>query len=196
MAGARHEEMARSDGFFYCMSGSNAAQAYAAFQQSRRKPLQRGEPILIHCNSYADGYWTDLTRTYVLGPPDARLRDMFDVIAAARDAAFDAVRPGARASDVDKAARTVLDAAGYGKAFRHPTGHGVGFSAIDHDAWPRIHPCSTEILEEDMVFNIEPGIYIEGYGGVRDCNMVAVTASGHELLSPFQPAPDAWRIDI
>jgi Xaa-Pro aminopeptidase len=194
LAGTRHAEVARADGFFYCMSGPDAARAHAAFQQSRRRPLQVGEPVLVHCNSYADGYWTDLTRTYVLGEPDERLSRMFDVVLAARTAALDAIRPGVAASEVDRAARSVLADAGYGDAFRHPTGHGVGFSAINHDEWPRIHPCSDRVLEEGMVFNVEPGIYISGYGGIRDCNMVAVTGDGHELLTPFHLRKSDWCI--
>jgi Xaa-Pro aminopeptidase len=190
----RHPLIARADSFFYCMSGPNAATAWAAFQQSRMTPLERGVPILVHCNSYADGYWTDLTRTFVLGEPDARLRQMFDAIAHAREAALAVIKPGVQASAVDKAARDVLAAAGFGPAFKHPLGHGVGFTAIDHNEPPRIHPASRRLLEQDMVFNIEPGIYIDGYGGARDCNMVAVTSDGCELLSPFQTTPDEWCI--
>jgi Xaa-Pro aminopeptidase len=191
-----HAEIDRADSFFYCMSGPNAAAASAAFQQSRNTPLQPGVPILVHCNAYADGYWTDLTRTYVLGQPGEQLRRMFDAIARARDAALAAVRPGARACAVDQAARDMLTAAGFGHAFRHPLGHGVGFSAIDHNAPPRIHPASRIVLEEGMVFNIEPGIYIDGYGGARDCNVVAVTSDGCELLSPFQQTPDEWAVPL
>ena len=163
-----------------------------AFQQSGDALLQNGEPILVHCNSHVDGYWTDLTRTYVLGAPDERLRPLFSALTSAREAALAIICPGICAAAVDRAARTVLADKGYGAAFRHATGHGVGFSPIDHEEWPRIHPCSRQILEEGMVFNIEPGIYLPGYGGLRDCNMVAVTASGYELLSPFQRNPEDW----
>lgn len=191
-----HAHVARADSFFYCMSGANAALAWAAFQQSRMTPLAAGVTVLVHCNAYADGYWTDLTRTYVLGAPGEELRRMFDAIARARDAALAAIRPGVRACDVDKAARDVLAAAGYGAAFKHPLGHGVGFTAIDHNEPPRIHPASRQLLEEDMVFNVEPGIYIDGFGGARDCNVVAVTGDGVELLSPFQQSPQEWSIPL
>jgi Xaa-Pro aminopeptidase len=184
-AAAERPDVARSAGFFYCMSGPNAAQAYAAYQRSRNRALQLGEPVLVHCNSCVDGYWTDLTRTYVLGPPNARLARMTAALSAAREAALAAIRPGEPAADVDRAARDVLVKFGYGAAFRHASGHGVGFSAIDHEARPRIHPCSPDILEPGMVFNIEPGIYIDGYGGLRDCNMVLVSDTGCEVLSPF-----------
>jgi Xaa-Pro aminopeptidase len=190
----RQPGIARSDSYFYCMSGANGATAWAAFQQSRTTPLARGVPILVHCNSYADGYWTDITRTYVLGAADERLQLIFDAIVRARDAALAAIRPGVRACDVDHAARTVLQEAGFGKEFRHALGHGVGFAAIDHNEPPRIHPASHEVLEEGMVFNVEPGIYIDGYGGARDCNMVAVTARGCEVLSAFHQTPGEWCI--
>jgi Xaa-Pro aminopeptidase len=190
----RQQGIARSDSYFYCMSGANGATAWAAFQQSRTTPLARGVPILVHCNSYADGYWTDITRTYVLGEPDERLQLIFNAIARARDAALAAIRPGVMARDVDHAARAVLQEAGFGKEFRHALGHGVGFAAIDHNEPPRIHPASHEVLEEGMVFNVEPGIYIGGYGGARDCNMVAVTASGCDVLSAFHQTPGEWCI--
>jgi hypothetical protein len=77
-------------------------------------------------------------------------------------------------------AREVLDARGYGKAFMHGTRHGVGFAAINHNALPRIHPLSDEILEPEMVFNIEPAVYIPEVGGLRQCNMLAVTEDGVE----------------
>ncbi len=188
----RQPSVCRADSFFYCMSGANAATAWAAFQQSHTTPLARGAPVLVHCNSYADGYWTDLTRTYCIGQPDQQLRRVFDTLARGRDAALAAIRPGVPAREVDHAARGALELAGFGAAFKHGLGHGVGFSAIDHNEPPRIHPASNEVLEEGMVFNIEPGIYIDGWGGARDCNMVAVTAGGCELLSPFQQAPGEW----
>ncbi|MBK4737754.1 M24 family metallopeptidase [Noviherbaspirillum pedocola] len=191
----RHADVTRADAFFYCMSGPNAAHAHAAFQQSTARRLLRGETILIHCNSHADGYWTDLSRTYVLGQPDARLARMQEAIMAARRAALAAIRPGVAAGAIDRAARAVLDEAGFGADFKHPTGHGVGFIAIDHEEPPQLHPHSHEPLLPGMVFNVEPGIYIGGLGGMRDCNMVAVTEDGHELLSPFQLEHHAWSIE-
>jgi Xaa-Pro aminopeptidase len=190
----RHPETIRAYGFFYCMSGPDGARAWAAFQQSGARRLRPGKPVLIHCNSHADGYWTDLTRSYVIGAPDARLARIQEAIVAARAAALSAIRPGVAAGAVDRAARDVLEDAGYGAQFRHTTGHGVGFIAIDHEEPPQLHPQSDEPLQPGMVFNVEPGVYIDGYGGVRDCNMVAVTEDGYELLSPFQLERESWRI--
>jgi Xaa-Pro aminopeptidase len=186
MNGTEREGVARADGFTYCMSGPNSVEAYASYQRSRARQLTGGDFALVHCNSYADGYWTDVTRTISVGEPDRLKREMYDAVFAARRAAFDAIRPGVKASDVDAAARAVLEQNGFGEYFKHGLGHGVGFAAINHNARPRLHPESDDVLEEGMVFNVEPGIYIDGDGGLRHCDMVAVTETGMEVLTPFQ----------
>ncbi len=115
---------------------------------------------------------------------------MHEAIHAARTAALSQIRPGARARNVDLAARDVIAQRGFGGKFKSPTGHGVGFAAVDHNAQPRVHPQSPDVLEVGMVFNVEPGIYIDGYGGMRHCDMVAVTPTGAEVLTDFQISPD------
>ena len=115
---------------------------------------------------------------------------MYEAIAVARQAALSAIRPGAKGSEIDSAAREVLKTRGFGPHFKHSTGHGIGFSAIDANAKPRLHPKSDDTLEVGMVFNVEPAIYFEGYGGIRHCDMVTVTESGAELLTPFQCCTD------
>ena len=92
---------------------------------------------------------------------------------------------GVRAADVDAAAREVLASRGFGALFKHSTGHGVGFAAIDAGAQPRLHPASPDVLAAGMVCNVEPAIYIDGYGGIRHCDVVAVTEHGCEVLTPF-----------
>jgi Xaa-Pro aminopeptidase len=176
----------RMDGFAWCMSGSNSALAAGAYARSRAKRIDPQDLVLVHMNSYVDGYWTDITRTYVIGRPDDCQQRMYDAISAARQAALNAIRPGVKAADVDGAARNVLKAWGFGQQFKHSTGHGVGFSAIDANAKPRLHPKSEDTLQAGMVFNVEPAIYFDGYGGMRHCDMVAVTDSGAELLTSFQ----------
>jgi len=176
----------RAGGFVFCMSGPNSAEAYAAFQRSRLRKIAAGDLVLIHCNSYVDGYWTDITRTFCLGAPDDRKRRMYDAIFAAREAALAAIQPGVRAADVDRAARTVLTRYGFEKEFKHGLGHGVGFAAINHNALPRLHPASKDVLEPGTIFNVEPAIYIDSFGGIRHCDMVLVTDNGPELLTPFQ----------
>jgi Xaa-Pro dipeptidase len=95
-----------------------------------------------------------------------------------------------RAADVDRAARDVLEDRGLGARFKHPAGHGVGFHAIDHNARPRLHPESDDVLEPGLTFNLEPAVYLDGECGLRHCDMVAVTADGHEVLTPFQTTID------
>jgi Xaa-Pro aminopeptidase len=175
----------RCDGFAYCMSGPNSARAYAAYQRSTSRELKECEFILLHCNSSCGGFWTDITRTFVIGPPSSRQSEIYEAVRDATEAAFNAVRPGARAAAIDEAARTVLSSRGFSKEFKHGTGHGVGFAAINHNARPRIHPASTETLETGMVFNIEPAVYLEREGGMRQCNMALVTGTGVEWLTPF-----------
>jgi Xaa-Pro aminopeptidase len=184
--GTGHNGVERAGGFAWCMSGRNSAQASAAYARSRAEQIGAHEFVLVHCNSYADGYWTDITRTYVLGTPEQRQLRLYEAVFSARAAALAAIRPGARASEVDRAAREVLKSRGVGDAFRHPIGHGVGFAAISANARPRIHPQSDEVLETGMVFSLEPAVYIEDYGGLRHCDVVTVTASGVEVLTPFQ----------
>jgi Xaa-Pro aminopeptidase len=180
----------RCDGFAYCMSGPNSARAYAAFQQSSGRAIADGDFVLLHCNSYCDGFWTDITRTFCVGAITDRQRAIRDAIHMARRSALEAVGPGVRADSVDRAARDVLTERGFGSAFKHPTGHGVGFAAIDHNAHPRIHPLSEVVLEVGMVFNIEPAVYIAGAEGMRHCDLVVVTEDGVECLTPFLTQPE------
>ena len=175
----------RAGGFAWCMSGPRAAEAGRAYARSSARAVARGELVLVHANSYVDGFWTDITRTWVIGDPDPRLARMLEAVAEARAAALAAIAPGVAAAAVDRAARSVLEAHGFGDAFTHGTGHGVGFAAIDHTASPRLHPASDDVLEAGMVFNVEPAIYIPGLGGVRHCDVVELREAAAEVLTPF-----------
>jgi Xaa-Pro dipeptidase len=177
---------ARAGGFVFCMSGPDAALADRAYARTRARRIQPGDLVMVHCNSFVNGLWTDITRTYHPGPVDDGARPVIEAVLAARRAALEAIAPGVLAREVDRAARDVLRQRGFGNYFRHGTGHGVGFAAIDHNARPRLHPASNDVLEAGMVFNVEPAVYLEGKGGVRQCEMVAVHRGGAELLTPFQ----------
>ncbi len=183
-------DVERADGFVFCMSGPNSALAGSAYARSRTRRIEAGDLVLIHCNSYADGHWTDITRTFSIGEPDIRGRAIREAVFAAREAALGALAPGVPAADIDAAARTELRARGFGPQFTHSTGHGVGFSAIDGNAPPRLHPKSPDTIQAGMVFNIEPAVYIKNFGGIRHCDMVAVTDTGAELLTDFQCHPE------
>lgn len=179
------DKMQRSYGYFFCMSGPNSATAAAAYARTRQRSVQTGDLVMIHANTCGDGYWTDITRTETAGDPSERQIRMRAAIEEARQAAFDAIRPGVRAQQVDQAARGVLERHGFGPQFKHGLGHGVGFAAANANAQPRIHPASPDVLQAGMTFNIEPAIYFDDYGGMRHCDAVAVTANGVELLTNF-----------
>lgn len=184
--GLERPAVSRAGGFAWCMSGPNSALAGKAFARTRTRSMQSGDLVLVHCNSYVDGYWTDITRTYCLGQPDGRQRSMFESILAAREAALSAIRPGVTGATVDAAARRVLEERGFGKEFTHGLGHNVGFSAISSEFPPRLHPASDDVLEIGMTFNVEPSIYVEGYGGIRHCDVVTLREDGPDVLTPFQ----------
>ncbi len=140
---------------------------------------------MVHANTCADGYWTDITRTCIVGPASERQAAMRTAIEEARAEALRTIRPGITGGEVDRAARTVMERHGLGEAFRHSTGHGVGFAAAYANGLPRIHPRSHDVLEEGMTFNIEPAAYFDGYGGMRHCDVVAVTRDGADVLTEF-----------
>ncbi|HET8667829.1 MAG TPA: Xaa-Pro peptidase family protein [Terriglobales bacterium] len=127
------------------------------------------------------GYCSDMTRTAHVGRVGAEVRRLYDTVREAQQAGIDAVRAGADIASVDRAARSVLTKARYGKYFTHSTGHGVGLEI--HEA-PRIARGVTGRLEAGMVITIEPGAYVSGKGGVRIEDMVLVTESGCEVLTP------------
>lgn len=174
----------RSYGFFFCMSGPNSALASAAYARSRQRTIEEGDLVMIHANTCADGYWTDITRTYTAGTAPVEQHDsMRSAIKEAREKALRTISSGTFARDVDESARSVMAEHGFGAAFRHATGHGVGFAAANANGLPRIHPHSTDVLEVGMTFNIEPAAYFDGYGGMRHCDVVAVTPYGASVLT-------------
>jgi Xaa-Pro aminopeptidase len=143
--------------------------------------LRAGEPIVfdIYPRDLASGYYFDMTRTVIKGAPSEELRRMYDAVAQAQLAGIAALRAGAKASDVDAAARGVLGRAGYktsaDEGFIHSTGHGVGLAI--HEA-PRLGAKSDEILAAGMVVTIEPGLYYKKLGGVRIEDTLVVTPKG------------------
>ncbi len=181
----------RRDGHFFCMSGPNSATASAAFARTRTREIAPDDLVMIHANTAGNGYWTDITRTFTAratpsAPPPARHRQMRQAISEATAAALAAIRPGARSVDVDLAARKVMQGHGFGeKEFVHGVGHGVGFAAANANALPRIHPASPDILEAGMTFNVEPAAYFPDFGGMRHCDVVAVTPTGADVLTNF-----------
>ena len=148
------------------------------------RSLAAGDLVVLDFGGVLDGYCCDLTRTVSIGPPSREARRVYDAVRDAHAAAVAAVRPGIDASAVDAAARDVLRDRGLGEAFGHGTGHGLG---LDVHEEPRIGRPRADLppvtLAPGMVFTIEPGAYLPGFGGVRIEDDVLVTESGVELLT-------------
>jgi Xaa-Pro dipeptidase len=142
--------------------------------------IAEGDLVIIDIGVSVDGYAADITRTFVAGEPDERQREIFELVHEAERAGIDAVRAGAPARAVDDAARQVIADAGYADRFIHRTGHGLGLEV--HEP-PYLTATSDEPLEAGMVATVEPGIYIEGWGGVRIEDDVVVREGEAEVLT-------------
>lgn len=175
----------RGGGLFFCMSGPNSYKASGAYARTRKRVLEPGDTVMIHANTFGDGYWTDISRTFVAGAPSEQQKRMSDAIAEAREAALRAVQPGAPSKVVDAAARSVFARHGFAQAFKHGAGHGVGFSGADANAIPRLHPQCSDPLQEGMIFNLEPAVYLDETSGMRHCDVVACTAEGARVLTHY-----------
>ncbi|MGW5441248.1 M24 family metallopeptidase [Nocardia asteroides] len=143
--------------------------------------IESGDVVVIDIGGPVEpGYYSDSTRTYVLGTPGKQVAERMALLEAAQAAAVAAVRPGVTAESIDAAARTVLAEAGLGDAFVHRTGHGIGLSVHEE---PYIVAGNDLVLEPGMAFSIEPGIYFRGKWGARIEDIVVVTADGAESMN-------------
>jgi Xaa-Pro dipeptidase len=143
------------------------------------RALAEGDVIKMDFGAMVGGYHTDMTRTVAFGEPATELRKVHDVVAAAQQAGIDALRPGVAAGDVDRAARGVIEDAGYGDRFTHGLGHGVGLE-IHEGPWLRRQ--GGDVLPEGTVVTVEPGVYLPGMGGVRIEDAVEVSEDGPRVL--------------
>jgi Xaa-Pro aminopeptidase len=126
--------------------------------------IHEGEPIVIDIGSKYDNYGSDMTRTFCIGDVDDTYRKVYNTVLNAQMTAISQIKAGMTGSEADAIARNIIAKAGYGEAFGHSLGHGIGL--VTHEN-PLISPNSTQILSEGMVFTVEPGIYVSGWGGVR-----------------------------
>ncbi len=146
------------------------------------RQLKQGDPLTIDFSVCYAYYWSDLTRTFFLGQPDPRMEIIYKINLAAQEKALEKIKPGVRIKELDLAARSFVEKAGYGKYYLHRTGHGIGLDVHEH---PNLHSINEDYLEEGMTFTVEPGIYVPGLGGVRIEDNVLVTADGVEILSSY-----------
>jgi len=136
--------------------------------------------VKIDCGAKVDGYCSDITRTYCIGEPDDELVRVYSAVREAQAAAVAAARPGIKGAELDAVARDIMAARGYGERFSHSLGHGVGLEV--HEL-PRLSVKSEDDLKPGMVVTIEPGAYIEGWGGVRIEDTLVLTRGGHQVLT-------------
>lgn len=177
---ASHDEV----NFVIVGSGPNGASPH---HEVGDRVLEHGDAVVVDIGGTLDGYCSDETRSYAVGAPPEGYQDLHDVLQAAQRAAVEAVRPGATAESIDRAARQPITDAGYGDHFIHRTGHGIG---VEEHEEPWIVAGNTQVLAPGMAFSVEPGIYLPGRHGARIEDIVVVTDDGvracnhrpHELL--------------
>lgn len=144
------------------------------------KPIQEGELVVMDYGAYFGGYNSDITRTVCVGKADSQQREVYEIVREAQQLGVETLRPGLKGQDVDRAVREFITARGYGDKFGHGLGHGLGLQV--HDVGSLSKTSTTEI-KAGMVFTVEPGIYIEGWGGVRIEDDVLVTNDRSERLT-------------
>lgn len=172
-------------------AGPNGARPH---HHSGSRAIDVGDPIVLDFGTSVEAdletgtglYPSDQTRTIIVGDPSAEFEHVHEVVRDAQAAAIDTIEPGVTAGSIDRAARSVIETAGYGDAFVHRTGHGVG---LDVHEPPYIRTGNDRKLEPGMVFSVEPGIYLEDRFGVRIEDLVVVTESGAERLNT---SPRGW----
>ena len=142
--------------------------------------IKAGDPIVIDIGAKYHYYGSDLTRTFCVGEKDATFRKVYEAVLKAQQGAIAQIKPGMTGSEADSIARSIIAQAGYGAAFGHSLGHGIGL--VTHEK-PTVGPNSAEILTNGMVFTIEPGIYISGWGGVRIEDDVVIENDKLRVLS-------------
>ena len=161
-------------------SGPNSANPHAS--PSDRK-LQRGDLLVVDWGATVDGYISDLTRTFAVGQVEPEFKKIAEIVLKANEAGRVAGKPEVPCANVDKAARAVIEQAGYGKYFTHRTGHGIGMEGHEE---PYMRGDNMQMLQPGMTYTVEPGIYLPDRGGVRIEDNVVVKKDGVEVLSNMQ----------
>lgn len=148
--------------------------------RASERAISRGDFVTLDFGALYQGYVSDCTRTVVLGEPSAKQREIYDVVLRAQRAALSGIKPGMTGKDADAIARKIITDAGYGEAFGHSLGHGVGLAV--HEG-PTLSPREEAALAPGMTLTVEPGIYLAGWGGVRIEDLVVITETGCRSLT-------------
>ena len=144
------------------------------------KLINNNEAITIDMGAKYKGYYSDLTRTIFIGEPDEKFKKIYTTVLRAQLISMETAQPEMTGEEIDKIARDIIAAEGYGEYFGHSLGHGVGIEIHEN---PGVGPNSKNSIKPGMVYTIEPGIYIENWGGIRIEDMVIMTESGNNLIS-------------
>lgn len=148
--------------------------------QATERIINYGDFVKMDYGAKVNGYLTDFTRTVVVGQPNDKQLEIYNIVKTAQNAALNVIGPGVISADVDNAARSIISKAGYGDNFGHSTGHSIGLAIHE---MPTLRANDQTILQPGMVVTIEPGIYIPGFGGVRIEDLVVITENGYENLT-------------
>ncbi|MEM2098337.1 MAG: Xaa-Pro peptidase family protein [Candidatus Bathyarchaeia archaeon] len=158
-------------------SGASSAFPHGSYGE---KLIREGDLVVVDVGATFKFYRSDMTRTLVVGVPSEKQKRLYELVRRAHDRAFEAIKANAKAKEIDAAARTIIENAGYGEFFVHGLGHGVGLEV--HEP-PMLNPSSADVLVAGNVVTDEPGIYLAGYGGVRIEDTVLVNETGAEKLT-------------
>lgn len=188
--GVREKELALELEFFLRRKGASGKSFEFIVASGKRSSLPHGtasakkvnseEQITLDFGARYEWYCSDITRTVCLGQPEEKVREIYDIVLEAQQAALDMIKPGLSGKEVDAASRGVISKYGYGDYFGHGLGHSVGLEI--HES-PRFNTRESTVLKPGMIMTVEPGIYIPDWGGVRIEDMVLVTENGVEVLT-------------
>ncbi len=167
----------------FVMSGERTSNAFKMFNVHTNKILRRGDSVLIELNVCTDGYWSDVTRVYTVGPPTSEIRTALESVLEAQEEAISLIKEGVDASQINNAAFDVLRKKGYGEFIKHRVGHGIGVHL--HEPIPAIHSASKHRLKERMIHSVEPAVYIPNKFGIRIEDIVQVGEQKAELLTHY-----------
>lgn len=165
--------------------GNNGARAH---HEPGDRQLRLGDTIIVDMGAKLNGYCSDLTRTFFLGnEPNSTFLEIYNIVLDAQEAAIKNIKPGKTGKEIDKIARDIIDSAGYGKAFGHSLGHGLGLEVHENPRLSQLFDGNP--LGSGMVVTVEPGIYLPDWGGIRIEDLVLVTSDGSNRISqcPKQP---------
>jgi Xaa-Pro dipeptidase len=186
--GCGYKDTISARGFAQISSGQGTERAWRPCVITSGRKLKNGDIVILELGAVADGFWADNTRVVVIGGASDKQKEIYNMLLEAQLAAIEKIKPDVKMGDVDKAARDVINDAGYGEYFIHITGHGVGWRY--HEFPPLLAPENDTLLEEGMITSVEPGVYIPGFGGMRIEDNVAIGKNGADILTTFSKRLD------